>query len=234
MLLAFDTTQDVCSVALLDGAGVPLGNIRRQMSRGHAEALIPMIEEALSDIGAKMVSIDRLAVTIGPGTFTGVRVGVSAARGLALALKVPVAGITTLEMLAGGAVFSGEVADGQEILATIDARRGQAYVAIHAFDSSDDNYPLLAVAAPQAVALEEIGGWLDQNSNGDREIVAVGNAAGALCDHDARLRASDIDVTPDAAIVAGLAARLPAERWKEKPHALYLRAPDATLPASAR
>lgn len=234
MLLAFDTTLDVCSVALLDSAGVVAAQIRKQMPRGHAEALLPMIDAALLEAGISMGALERIAVTTGPGTFTGVRVGVSAARGLALALKLPVAGITTLEMLAGGAVFPGGLAEGARILATIDARRGQAYVALYQLADSPGDYPLCCLAAPAAVALQDTGDWLDQMRAGSGEIIAVGSAAETLCGHDSRLRAGATGIGPDAAVVARLAGCLPAGRWTGKPQALYLRPPDAKLPASAK
>jgi tRNA threonylcarbamoyl adenosine modification protein YeaZ len=234
MLLAFDTTLDVCSVALLDSAGAVAVQIREPMSRGHAEALVPMIDRVLQEAGVSMDKLERIAVTTGPGTFTGVRVGVSAARGLALALKLPVAGITTLEMLAGGALFSGDVARGARILATIDARRGQAYLALYESGLSKGDYPLRCIAAPAAVALEDAGDWLGGMLEGEEEIIMVGNAAEILAGRDSRLQAGPNDVGPDAAVVARLAASLPAGRWQEKPRALYLRPPDAKLPASAK
>lgn len=229
MLLAFDTTLDICSVALLDSAGVLAAHISKPMTRGHAEALVPMIDQALADAGAGMDAVRRVGVTIGPGTFTGVRVGISAARGLALALGVPVAGIGTLEMLAAGAAFSADLAAGSKILATIDARRGQAYLALYRVAAPEDCYPLCRLAEPAAVALEEAGAWLGEHAGPEEKVVAVGSAAGLL---DGRLFERIIDVGPDAATVARLAAALPQARWDEKPRALYLRPPDAKLPAN--
>lgn len=230
MLLAFDTTLDICSVALLDSAGALVAHRAKQMTRGHAEALVPMIDETLQEAGVGMDALERLAVTTGPGTFTGVRVGVSAARGLALALKLPVGAITTLEMLAGGAAFSGDIADGARILATIDARRGQAYLALYQFEEATDAYPLRCLAEPAAVALEDTGNWLDEMQAGSGEIITVGSAGKILSGHDSRLRVREVEA--DAATVARLASGLPAGRWQGKPQALYLRPPDAKLPAS--
>lgn len=230
MLLAFDTTLDICSVALLDGKGRVASHISAPMTRGHAEALVPMIDQALADAGADMEAVRRVCVTIGPGTFTGVRVGISAARGLALALGIPVAGIGTLEMLAAGAAFSVDLAAGSKILATIDARRGQAYLALYRVAAPEDGYPLCRLVDPAAVALEETGAWLTEHTGPEEKVVAVGSAAGIL---DGRLFERIIDVAADAATVARLAAALPKARWGEKPRALYLRPPDARLPANA-
>lgn len=228
MLLAFDTTLDICSVALLNGAGEVTTHIRRQMNRGHAEALVPMIAEAMEAAGAGMGAVERVAVTTGPGTFTGVRVGVSAARGLALAQRLPVAGITTLEMLAGGAFFSGEYSEGTKILAAIDARRDQAYVALYQIDGPGGGFPLRCLAEPAAIELGEIAAWLDGISEPSGEIITVGSAAEILAGPIKKLHA--VDTQADAAVVARLAAALPEARWAEKPRALYLRPPDARLP----
>ncbi len=238
MLLAFDTTLDVCSVALLDNAGALAAHISRPMARGHAEALVPMIDEALREAGTGMEALERIAVTTGPGTFTGVRVGVSAARGLALALKLPVAGVTTMDMLAGAVVFSGknwgENREISKILAAIDARRSQAYLALFEGGDAANGYPLRCLAAPAVVALEDARGWLDGNCAAGEEVRVIGSAAEILAAQDDRLRFDIADLTPDAGVVARLAACLPAGRWTGKPQALYLRAPDAKLPAGIK
>ena len=180
-----------------------------------------------------MNAVQRIAVTIGPGTFTGVRVGISAARGLALAQRVPVAGIGTLEMLAGGAFFSDDVAADTKILAAIDARRGQAYIALYQSDGADGGYPLDCLAEAAAVALEEAGAWLAEHAGPDDAIVAVGSAAGLVGGLEGRSLKHAPDVGPDAVTAARLAAGLSSARWSGKPQALYLRPPDAKLPADA-
>lgn len=232
MLLAFDTTLDICSVALLDDQGALAAHIAKSMSRGHAEALVPMIDEALQQAGASMDAISRIAVTTGPGTFTGVRVGVSAARGFALALKLPVAGITSLEMLAGAVALSGGPATGAKILAAIDARRDQAYLALYECGGPDGAYPLRCLAEPTVVTLEDFGAWAIEACGPEGEIIVMGSAAELLLAKDNRLRAVNADLAADAGVVARLAANLPAARWAGKPQALYLRAPDAKLPAT--
>lgn len=234
MLLAFDTTLDLCSVALLDKAGGLAAHISRPMARGHAEALVPMIDEALREAATGMDALERIAVTTGPGTFTGVRVGVSAARGLALALKLQVAGITSLDMLAGAVVFSGEDREGSKILAAIDARRSQAYLALYEAGKATSGYPLRCLAAPAVVALEQASGWLNENCAADEEVRVIGSAGEILSARDGRLRFGTADLTPDAGVVARLAACLPAPGWTGKPRALYLRAPDAKLPAGIK
>ena len=100
-VLAFDTTLDVCSVALLDAAANSILAERHvAMNKGHAEALHGLIGDAMGDAGIGFSEIERIVVTTGPGTFTGSRIGIAAARGFALTLGVPIAGITTLHALA--------------------------------------------------------------------------------------------------------------------------------------
>ena len=96
-ILALDTAMAACSVAVIDTARIlPLASAYVPMERGHAEALAPMVQQAMRDSGLQFAEIDRIAVTIGPGTFTGVRIGLAMARGLGLARAIPVIGIDTL------------------------------------------------------------------------------------------------------------------------------------------
>jgi tRNA threonylcarbamoyladenosine biosynthesis protein TsaB len=94
-VLAIDTALEACSAAVLDTEG-KLVVRSLPMARGHAEALMPLIAETMSAAGTEFADLDRIAVTIGPGSFTGVRVGVAAARGIALAADKPAVGLTTL------------------------------------------------------------------------------------------------------------------------------------------
>src|ERR1700743_343581 len=96
-ILAVDTALGACSVAVLDGEKILFHHFE-EMARGHAEALPPMVQAAMAGIAFE--SLDRLAVTTGPGTFTGQRVGLAFMRGLRVALKKPLIGITTLEAMA--------------------------------------------------------------------------------------------------------------------------------------
>ena len=98
-LLALDCAGLACSVALWrDGAIV--AERTREMARGHAEALMPMLGEVMAAADERLDALDRLAVTVGPGSFTGIRVGLAAARGLALAIGCPLIGVGTLAALA--------------------------------------------------------------------------------------------------------------------------------------
>ncbi len=97
LILAIDTALDACAAAVLDTrAGIPIAQESQAMKRGHAEALMPLIARVMKESGIAFAALDRIAVTTGPGSFTGLRVGISAARGIALAAGKPIVGLTTL------------------------------------------------------------------------------------------------------------------------------------------
>jgi len=124
-ILAIDTALEACSAAILD-TGRDDGLISRSlpMTRGHAEALMPLIATVMSDAGVEFAELDRIAVTVGPGSFTGLRVGVAAARAIALAAGKPVVGLTTLAALA--APFFEDA--GSALMSVIDARHDRVYM----------------------------------------------------------------------------------------------------------
>lgn len=131
IVLALDTALDACSVAIVR-RDETLASLSESMSRGQAERLAPMVREAALAAGVALTEIDRICVTTGPGSFTGVRVGLSFARALALALEKPCVGVSTLEALA---LASGE--DG--LRAAIVETPGAAYIALY-----DNGSPMIA------------------------------------------------------------------------------------------
>ena len=208
IVLGLDTCLSSCSVAVLDGARV-VASAREVMARGHQERLAPMAQAVMAEAGLAFDRLDRIAVTVGPGSFTGLRVGIAFAKGLAFALGKPTVGVGTLEALAAeglGLVFP-----------VIDARRGQLY--LQAFEDGR------ALMAPDALTAEVAAARLAELSQG-RPFTLVGSGAALLA-----------DVAPGAAIVAaeGADARhvasLAATRDPGLLKPLYLRAPDAKLPA---
>jgi tRNA threonylcarbamoyladenosine biosynthesis protein TsaB len=218
-ILAIDTSLAACSVAVLVGRD---GNGRlyrryQPMERGHAEALFPMIREAMAEAGIGFRELDRIAVCRGPGSFTGVRVGVAAARGFGLAADLPIVAATSLEIMAAGHVRSRHGSLGGAFMIAQDARRGEIYA--QTFDAHG-----VARSAPAALspveALAILSGELD---------LVIGSGAAAVADaarRDGRhLRAARHDLLPDAQDLARLALSRPLEQAPPAP--LYLRPPDA-------
>src|SRR5258705_11669210 len=125
-VLAIDTALEACSAAVLDSgrAGI-LATESIPMLRGHAEALLPLVSRVMSEAGLEFGALDRIAVTVGPGSFTGLRVGVSAARGIAVVAGKPAVGLTTLAALAAPYI---PVDDVPPLVPAIDAGNDQAYM----------------------------------------------------------------------------------------------------------
>ena len=207
-LLALDSSMAACSAAVW-AQGRVAARRRTLLRRGHAEALAPMVAAVLAEAGIAPRRLDAIAVTRGPGSFTGVRIGLAAARGFALALARPLIALTTLEVLAA-AVGEANSAAAPPVLAAIEARRGQVYA--QRFPCGP---PPAAMGVEAAAALA-----------GDRPVRLVGDAAprlAAVLGERARIVAGDGQ--PDAAAALRLALRrAPADA---PPPPLYLRAPDA-------
>jgi tRNA threonylcarbamoyl adenosine modification protein YeaZ len=125
-VLAIDTALEACSAAVLDTErGGILASESIPMLRGHAEALLPLVSRVMSEAALEFGALDRIAVTVGPGSFTGLRVGVSAARGIAVAAGKPAVGLTTLAALAAPYIA---IDDMTPLVAAIDARNEQVYM----------------------------------------------------------------------------------------------------------
>ncbi len=212
-VLALDTALAACSVAVIDGGRV-LAMRQVVMGRGQAEALMPMVRDCMREAGLAFAAIDLLAVTVGPGTFTGLRTGIAAARGLALATGRPLVGVTTLEVLAATAFAAGQ---GGPVAAVIDAHRGEVY--LQRFDAPDR--PAAPPAAvPLAAAPDLVRGAALIGSGAVLMAAALGGAAIRL----------DLPPDPDPVQLASLARARAG--WPPRPaEPLYLREPDAKLPA---
>lgn len=209
IILALDTCVDACSVALTED-GRALAAISEPMQRGHQERLAPMVAEAFAAAGQKPAALDRVAVTVGPGSFTGLRVGLSFGKAMALALGKPCVGIGTLEALAlsAGPGF---------VAACLDARRGRVYLQTFADGR--------AVMAPDILDIDVAAARIAELWSGGPALVAGSGAplvAGVLA--NARV---DAGLVPDPVAIARLAA---TRDPRTPPRPLYLRAPDAKLP----
>ncbi len=210
--LVIDTCLGACQVALASG-GRMIAARSEAMMRGHQERLAPMTAEVLSEAGLAFSAIERIAVTVGPGSFTGLRVGLAFAKGLRLATGAALVGIGTLEGLAASAPRRARVA------AVIDARRAQVYLQV--FEAAR---PLMA---PDALTLAGAAARLAELAP-DGDILAIGPGAGLMADILGAGRVREI-AAPDIEALVRL-AEAAAPRSDVRP--LYLRAPDAKLAAS--
>ena len=220
LILAIDTALDACAAAVLDtSAGGLIAHESQAMKRGHAEALMPLIARVMKASGVAFTALDRIAATTGPGSFTGLRVGLSAARGIALAAAgKPVVGVTTLTAFAAPVVS--ENGGPHPVLAAIDARHDHVYFQLVGGDGSSLIKPQVAPIAEALGAARAAAPYL------------VGNAASMLAERwpaDAPPPVKiDQQAAPDIAWVAWLGAAVDPESAPARPY--YLRAPDAKPP----
>lgn len=215
LILAIDTALEACSAAVLDtDANRLLASESEPMQRGHAEALVPMLGRVMQASGIGFADLDRIAVTTGPGSFTGLRVGLSAARGIALAADKPVVGLTTLSAYAAPLVSE---RDDTPILSAIDARHDHVY---YQLVSGNGTRLVRPRVGPIAEALEAARQGAPR---------LVGNAAHLLAARWPALTPPapliDQQPAPDIFWVAWLGAAANPEAAPARP--FYLRAPDA-------
>lgn len=195
----------------------PIASETIAMERGHAEAIMPLIERVMSKVQGGFSTIDRVAVAVGPGSFTGIRIGLAAGQAIALACKAEVVGVSTLAALAAPLIL--EEFDGV-VAAAIDARHGKVYVAAFGPDGR-------ALLTPRRAGAHEA-----LRALGDGPLLLIGSGAELLA-KEARaggmaVRIVSEQASPNIEYVArlGLAAR--PETAPAKP--LYLKEPDVTLP----
>ncbi|WOH50766.1 tRNA (adenosine(37)-N6)-threonylcarbamoyltransferase complex dimerization subunit type 1 TsaB [Bradyrhizobium sp. sBnM-33] len=220
LILAIDTALDACAAAVLDtSAGGVIARESQAMKRGHAEALMPLIARVMKASGVAFAALDRVAATTGPGSFTGLRVGLSAARGIALAADKPVVGVTTLTVFAAPIVSESSE---HPVIAAIDARHDHVYFQVLGGDGS-------SLIKPKVAPIAEA---LDAARFGAPHL--VGNAAKMMAERwpaDAPPPFKiDQQAAPDIAWVAWLGAAVSPESSPARPY--YLRAPDAKPPKS--
>jgi tRNA threonylcarbamoyladenosine biosynthesis protein TsaB len=218
LILAIDTALDACAAAVLDTeAGKLIAQESQAMKRGHAEALMPLIGRVIAQSGVAFAALDRIAVTTGPGSFTGLRVGLSAARGIALAANKPVVGVTTLTAYAAPVVSQNAE---HPVVCAIDARHDHVYLQVVSGNGS-------SLIRPRLAPIEEA---LGASRFGAPHV--VGNAAGILADRWPTNAPPpfkiDAQAAPDIAWVGWLGAAVSPNTAPARP--FYLRAPDAKPP----
>lgn len=216
-LLAIDTALEACSVGLSLGETLPPVVRTEIVDRGHAERLFALVEAVLGEGGVKLADVDRYAVTLGPGSYTGIRVGVAAARGLALVTKAPIAGFSTLAVHAETArAEAGETA----VMAALPAKGGEVFAQL--FGASGEELTEAIVAMPEEVAALA--------RKGSAVLAGAGAAAVATAAQHLPLTIVHERSAPDIASLLRLASSVTATDAPPRP--LYVKPPDAK-PASA-
>ncbi len=214
-VLAIDTALGVCATALYaTESGQVEASDSLQMERGHAEALLPQVDRVMAAARWRFQELDRIAVTIGPGSYTGIRVGIAAARAFGLATGKPVIGVTTLSALLAPLIASGGRA---MMAAAIDAKHGHVYYQAAAPGGR-------VIVAPSLVSIRDAARMI-----GAGPALLTGSGASLIA---AECRAQGIFTTvadlpnvPDIGWVAKLAVA--ADPAQAMPKPLYLKGPDA-------
>jgi tRNA threonylcarbamoyladenosine biosynthesis protein TsaB len=214
LVLAIDTALEACSAAIFDSVEETIVASDSQiMARGHAEALMPLIASVMRQAAISFSALDRIAVTVGPGSFTGLRVGIAAARGIALATRKPVVGVTTLSALAAPYIAADPSAP---VAAAIDGRHRHVYFQLFGAGGR-------ALLSPRMVPLAEA---VHAASGASARLVGSGAAMmAALWPQDAAEPRTDERGAPDIDWVARLGVRADEHESPAKP--LYLRAAEA-------
>jgi tRNA threonylcarbamoyladenosine biosynthesis protein TsaB len=221
-ILAIDTALGACSACVLDaGDPAPLAIEQTAMERGHAEALMPMIERVMAKVEGGFSSLDRVAVTIGPGSYTGLRVGISAARAIAFAAGIPAIGISTLA--ASAAPFIGREG-GRVVAAAVDAKHGQVW------------FQAMNAQGKQLVSVRQVNHRDAARAIGAGPVSLVGSAALAVANEAWAIGLDALVVddakAPDVIWVARLG--MIADPESAPPRPLYLKAPETTPQDRAR
>ncbi len=218
IVLAVDTAGSACSAAILrDGA--PVASRSEPMRRGQAEHLVPMVLSMAEEAGLALSDVDLFAVTIGPGAFTGLRIGLAACSGMALAAGRPIVGIGNLEA-AAHAVPAARIGD-DTLLVALDSRRTEIFA--QPFDTSHQ-----ALADPACLTPDALASLLPAGS-----VLVTGDAAATAAQALSQARDPDRVLVFEAAgpadpvVVAKLAAERVGQAGHEAPQPLYLRPPDA-------
>lgn len=216
ILLAIDCSANLCAACVHDASvDRELGRSVLDLGKGHAEHLIAVIDAALAAAGKQYADLDAIAVSVGPGSFTGIRVAVSAARGFALALGIPAIGVNTLEALA---LETRDRQDAKTVMAVLGGAAGNAPATVQAAVYDEFGHE---VYAPSIMGAGEAADLALRS--GAALAGTAARAVAALADD--RLAVASEDATADIAVYARIAAAKRASG--EKPSPLYLREPDA-------
>jgi tRNA threonylcarbamoyl adenosine modification protein YeaZ len=220
-VLAIDTALEACAAAVLDTERGTVASQSLPMVRGHAEALMPLIARVMAQADMAFSALDRIAVTTGPGSFTGLRVGISAARGIALSASKPAVGLTTLAAYAAPHIAHD---DKTAVAVAIDARHQHVYLQIFGPGGR-------TLAAPRIASVADA---VRAAANGPVRIVGTGAnmLAAAWPSREPEPALVDDRRAPDIVWVGRLGVA--ADEGAADPKPLYLRAPDAQPQDAAR
>jgi tRNA threonylcarbamoyladenosine biosynthesis protein TsaB len=215
-VLALDTSTSCLSVALMRDKAI-ISEINLAVKVGHAGMILPVIDEVLSNSSTNKDDITLIATGIGPGSFTGLRIGIATAKGLAKAIRCPLAGIPTLDIIARGALPSS-----MHIMPIVDAKKGEVFCALYNKDGSRLTDIMNLRPGGIAALVRE-------------DTLFVGNG----CDIYRDILIKDLGPLyhegpallwyPRASVLAGIAQSLPTEDLSQDVQPLYIRASDATL-----
>jgi tRNA threonylcarbamoyladenosine biosynthesis protein TsaB len=221
-ILAIDTALPAISACVLeDAAASPEAIETIAMERGHAEALLPLIDRVMARVAGGFASLGRVAVTVGPGSFTGLRVGIAAARAIGVACKIPVTGVSTLAALAAPLILEQEPG---LVAAAIDARRGNVFFAAFGPDGRAVLAPRIAQARE---AVRSLGaGPVRLAGSGARLLTSEASAAGT------EIWIARENTGLDIVFVAKLG--LLADPVLTPPRPYYVAPPVAKLPEAAQ
>lgn len=225
-ILALDTSMGACGAAVLrmDGTSRSIVLREEKMARGHAEALMPMIAAAMAEAAIDFAALDLIAATLGPGSFTGVRIAIAAARGFALVTKARLWGTDSLTVMAKVALADGALGKMPGPFAVaVDARGGKLYFGLYAGDGRK-------LTGPSLLAPEEAASLLPADLS-----IASGSGAARLAEaallRGLKVEAKLAELEPSASALAELA--LAAGQAMPTLHPLYLRPPDAKPQSAA-
>ena len=215
VVLAFDTAASSCSIAVGCGNAV-LAHERREMRHGHAEALLPMIDRAIAAASLTPAEIGIVAVSVGPGGFTGIRAGLAAARGLALATRAQLVGVSSFMTVAALVAASDDA-----ILVALDSRRTDFYMQIF----TGGGEPLVP---PAAILSDEVSNYVAA-AIGDAKLRIAGDAADRAA--TACIGRNNVTIVAESASDAlGVLVAARRQTFDAPAHPLYLRPPDVSFP----
>jgi tRNA threonylcarbamoyladenosine biosynthesis protein TsaB len=216
-ILAIETGGRACSVAIMRD-GISVAHEHVATDHGHAAMLMPMIERLRGQAGCDYAAFDRIAVSVGPGSFTGIRVGLAAALGLSLASGVPVVGVSSFQVVGAGLLHAADAASFRGFV-LMDSRREEPFLVEIGTDDACRTTPKVTSVADFDAMLERAGPAI---VTGDAPALLRGRAH-----FPQQVRV--LPRSPDAALVAALAAD-PDRRFDLPAKPVYIRPPDVTMP----